>query len=263
MANVLVTGGTGDLGHHLVPLLAGLGHDVTIGSRRPAPREDGVSVVRLDLLNGDGIEEAVKSSEVIIHAASDATKPQKVDVEGSARLLAAAERLRVEHLIYASIVGVDQHPLKYYRAKLAVEHEIEASSVPFSILRATQFHQLVKRFADAQRMLPVMFGPRGVRFQVIDAAAVAAGIVDLVESGPRGRVQDLGGPEALPLKGLMRDYLRATGRRRPVIGFRMPGASGKAFRKGLNLSPHRNVGSMTWREYVDSVGSARPEEGVA
>lgn len=245
MPTVLVTGGNGVLGRRLVPMLRAAGHRVTVGTRSPGgPGEAG-----LDLATGQGIAAAVAGQQVVVHAASDVRRPMRVDAQGSQRLATAAAAAGVGHLVYISIVGVDVHPLRYYRAKLAAEQAIEAAGVPYTILRTTQFHDLVTRIVDAQRRLPQVIVPK-VPFQVVETAAVARRIAALVAAGPSGRVPDLGGPAARPLPELARTYLRAIGRRRPVIGFRMPGAAGRAYRDGRNLTLNVLADSCTWEEHL-------------
>ncbi len=252
MSTVLVTGGKGTLGSRLVPLLRAAGHHVTIGTRRPgAPGE-----VATELAAGDGLDAAVAGREVVVHLASDARRPQRVDVGGTARLLAAAAAAGVGHVVYVSIVGVDRHPLRYYRAKLAAEGAIEASGLPHTILRATQFHDLVGRFVDAQRRLPLVAAPRGVRFQVVEMAAVARLVASTVAAGPAGRLPDVGGPEAIRLIDLVRDHLRAVGRRRLVVPFPLLGAAGRAFRAGVNLTPNVLAGSSTWEQHVAGLAAS-------
>lgn len=252
MSRILVTGGNGVLGRQLVPQLVAAKHEVSVGTRAPQHGDVGARQVHLDLIDGRGLEEAVVGCEVVIHAASDAKRPEAVDQRGTARLVEASLDAEVAHLVYVSIVGVDAHPLRYYRAKYAAELTVESSGVPHTILRATQFHDLVARFVEAQRRSPVVFVPRGVKFQVIETAVVAARLAELVER-PAGRVQDMGGPEALSLVGLARDYLAARGQRRPVVGLPMPGAPGRAYRGGVNLTPHVVEASCTWDAYLEGL----------
>src|SRR5215216_4396532 len=148
--NVLVTGGTGDLGRVLVPNLVAAGHTVRSVSRRP-PRTPyaeggGVTWQRVDLATGEGLDEAVRRIDAIIHAASDPFgKVKETDLEGSRRLLEKAKAAGVRHAIFVSITGIENVPYVYYRTKVAVERLFEDSGVPFSILRAAQFPTLFER----------------------------------------------------------------------------------------------------------------------
>ncbi len=142
--SVLVTGGTGTLGQALTPQLRQAGYTLRVMSRRDAPAGITVEWARASLETGEGLDTAVAGTEVIIHAASSSTRrAQQVDVVGTERLLAAAHRAGVGHFIYISIVGIEQVPFPYYRYKLAAEKLVEAGGVPWSILRTTQFHNLL------------------------------------------------------------------------------------------------------------------------
>lgn len=87
--------------------------------------------------------EAVASIDAIIHAASDSRNAEAVDVEGTRRLVDAARARGVRHVVFISIVGIDQIPFAYYQKKLAAESIVMSGGVPYSVLRATQFHSLV------------------------------------------------------------------------------------------------------------------------
>src|SRR5262245_5581061 len=141
---VLVTGGTGRLGRALIPLLSTTGHSVTILSRvqRAGPGLH-VSCAVGDLITGAGLREAVVEIDCIVHLASDSRNARAVDVEGTRRLVDHARAAGVKHLVYVSIVGVDRIPFAYYQCKLEAERIVVDSGVPYSILRATQFHSFV------------------------------------------------------------------------------------------------------------------------
>ena len=163
--NLLVTGGTGVLGRRVVERLGAAGVGARVMSRSGKP-----GTVRGDLLTVEGLDAAVRGVETVIHCASSPyRKTREVDVAGTGRLLEAAVRAGVSHFVYISIVGVDRaSSYPYYRIKLDAERVIEASPVPHTILRATQFYDLVLmavRFIDR---LPVMPVPAGLQGQPID-----------------------------------------------------------------------------------------------
>src|SRR5918997_6164272 len=155
---VLVTGGTGSLGRRVVNRLRGPGYEVRTLSRSAR----GAGVVRGDLLTGEGLARALKGVDVLIHSASSPGKAYKTDVEGTGRLLEAAGWAGVSHVVFVSIVGVDRTPFPpYYRAKLEAERIVERSPVPWTILRATQFHEFVLKQIRLLERLPVMMAPKG------------------------------------------------------------------------------------------------------
>ncbi len=146
---VFITGGTGELGGRLSRALVRRGHEVTVGSRSARPTR-GVAAVQIDLETGEGLE-AVSGHDTVVHLASDPFGKRQVDVEGTQRLVQAAAAAGVGHLVAMSIVGIDDHPSPYYRAKVEMEGIVENGAVPWTILRATQFHSLVPLFLDKRR----------------------------------------------------------------------------------------------------------------
>jgi uncharacterized protein YbjT (DUF2867 family) len=205
VSEVLVTGGTGHLGQQLVPLLLEDGHDVRVLSRRADAEVPGVRVVRGDLTTSEGVEEAMRGAGVIVHCASGTGKARsltyrsarRTDVVATARMLELAKRHGTPHIVYTSIVGVDRIPLGYYRAKLECEHVIEASELPYTILRTTQWHSLAWEFCLRLTRPPAAIVPRGMRAQLLDPSEVAERMRDLVNASPSGRAPDMGGPEIL------------------------------------------------------------------
>ncbi|WP_311765205.1 SDR family oxidoreductase [Streptomyces zingiberis] len=246
--SVLVTGGTGTLGRAVVQrLLDGAPPGARLPDGRPAVRllsrrrrpagdDRPYDWVTGDLGSGEGIAEAVAGTDVVIHCATTAGRG---DVEATRRLTetVAGQTEGSPHLVHISIVGIDRIPLGYYRAKLECERIIESSQVPWTILRATQFHDLIVRIAAAQRRLPVALACAGVRFQPVDVGEVAGRLVELADGLPAGRAPDMGGPEVRSHADLTREWLRATGRRRPVLSLPLPGKAGRALRDGANLVP--------------------------
>lgn len=259
MMEILVTGGTGSLGRELVPRLAGRGHDVHVLSRRRNPDvPPGVRAVRGDLTTGEGIEEATAGAEVIVHCASGTgsarsltyRSAKRTDVEATARLLGDAKLNGAPHVLYISIVGIDRIPLGYYQAKLETEHVVEASGLPFTILRTTQWHTLAWEICERLSRLPVVPVPKGLRVQLLDPGEVAERMVTLLETRPPGHAPEMGGPAALEIRDVVRSYLEATGKRRPVASLRFPGKTQARFRAGYNLTPTHADGRITWEDWL-------------
>ncbi len=209
MTTILVTGGTGTLGRLVTERLRSDGHDVRVLSRRSQP-------YAVDLRDGagPGLDAAVAGVDVIVHCAST---PRGGDERAARNLIEAARKAGVGHLVYISIVGVDRVPLGCYRAKLAVEKLVEESGLGWTVLRTTQFHDLVLRVLAGAARLPVLLLPAGVSDQPIAADEVAARLAELAAAPPAGRVADMGGPQVRAFTDLAHAYLRATGKRRPVL----------------------------------------------
>lgn len=241
MTTILVTGGTGTLGRLVAERLRADGHDVRALSRHAQP-------YAVDLRQGGPVlDRAVAGVDTVVHCA---TTPGGGDEEAAAHLVAAARRAGVGHLINISIVGVDRVPLGYYRTKLAVERLIEESGLGWTLLRTTQFHDLLVRVFDTLARPPVLLLPAGVRDQPIEVAEVAARLAELTADGPVGRVEDMGGPEVRTFESLARTYLRATGSRRRIVKVPLRGRTYGAFRDGGHLAPEQAVGKGTFEDYV-------------
>ncbi|MCM2576290.1 NAD(P)H-binding protein [Streptomyces sp. MTZ3.1] len=249
---VLVTGGTGTLGRAVVRQLLAGGHGTRILSRRPRPADDGspgdAEWVTGDLNTGEGIDAAVTGTSAIVHCASTGNrKDVQITRNLSDAVLRSAGR---PHLVHISIVGIDRVPFFYYRAKLDTERLVATSGLPWSVLRTTQFHDLVALLTDAQRRLPVALTLGGVRFQPIDVDEVAARLVALATGPAVGRADDMGGPQIRDAAHFTRATLRASGRSRRVVPVRPPGRFFRALRLGGNLVPDRAVGRTTFEEYL-------------
>jgi uncharacterized protein YbjT (DUF2867 family) len=253
----LVTGGTGLLGSRVVDRLSEAGDGVRVMSRYW--RAD---TVRGDLLTGEGLEEAVEGVTTVVHCASSPLRPRQVDVKGTERLLQVANRAGVSHVVFISIVGVDRNPYyPYYRMKLETERIVEQSSVPWTILRATQFHEFVLRQIRFLELGPVALAPKGFLLQPIDTGEVADRLVELALSEPAGRVPDVGGPEVRTFSGLARAYQKAAGRHRKLVEVPIPGKTARTFRQGAQTNVDRSYGRVTWDEYLNrAVRRSHPEE---
>ncbi|MCV2489984.1 NAD(P)H-binding protein [Geodermatophilus sp. YIM 151500] len=263
---ILVTGGTGTLGRLVVPRLRAAGHDVRVLSRgRHAGHAGGAGAADIehvtgDLATGEGVAPAVAGVGTVLHLAGTA----RGDEVKARHLVRAAEAAGVRHLVFVSVVGADRVPVVssldramfgYYAAKSAAERVVAGSGLPWTTLRATQFHELLLTMAREMVRLPVVPVPTGFRFQPVAADEVADRLVELALGTPAGLVPDLGGPQVLGMADLLRQYQRARGRYRPVLPVRVPGRAAAAIRAGENLAPDDAVGRRTWADFLaDRVG---------
>jgi uncharacterized protein YbjT (DUF2867 family) len=256
---VLVTGGTGTLGRHVVVLLREVGRDVRVLSRgkRAGGVLGGVEHATADLSTGEGVQAALVGAEIVVHCAGST----KGDGDKARHLVEAAERAGVQHLVNISVVGADRVPVVsgvdrmmfgYFAAKLEAEQVIAASDVPWTTLRATQFHDLTLTTVRGMAKMPVVPVPSGFCFQPVDTGEVAARLVELALGTPAGLVPDLAGPRVYEMADLLRSYLRASGKRRVLMPMRMPGGAARATRDGANLAPHRAVGRRTWEDFLST-----------
>ncbi len=245
MTPVLVTGGTGTLGRLVVPRLLAADQPVRVLSRQERTDPDVEHVVG-DVRQGVGLDEAMAGAPTIVHLAGG---PRGDDV-ATRHVARAAARAGASHLVLISIIGADKLPLGFYRAKVAAEREVIESGVPFTLLRAAQFHDFVLTLTQRVVSSPVLAIPTGVRLQPVDADDVAARLVELAIGPPAGIVPDLAGPTTYPLVDLVRSYLTAVGKRRLVVPLRLPGAIGRAYRAGDNLSSATPTGTGTWEAFL-------------
>lgn len=252
---ILVTGGTGTLGRCVVPRLLAAGCRVRVLSRHAHEAADGVEYVTGDLLKNEGIPAAVAGAEVIVHCAGG----RKDDDVATRNLVEAASQAGHPHLVFISVVGADRIPVVgaadramfgYFGFKIAAERVVAESGLPWTILRATQFHDLSLMVAEQMAKLPVIPVPSGVRFQPVDTDEVAARLVELALGAPAGLAPDIAGPQVSSMASLLRGYLQASGKRRLLIPVRLPGQAARAVRAGANLAPARAVGHRTWEEFL-------------
>lgn len=251
---ILVTGATGTLGRPLVARLLAAGAPVRVMSRGPRPDGDDrpYEWVVCDLTTGVGLDAAVAGAGTIAHCATNARN----DVAATRRLLDAARAAGRPHVVYVSIAGIEKIPYSYYKSKLEAEAMVEESGLPWTIQRATQFHDLVAAMTTAQRRLPAVLVPSGFRFQPVEAAEVAGRLAELARGAAAGRVPDFGGPEVRDARDLAGAVLRAAGRRRRLVPLPVPGRVGRGFRAGGNLVPERSEGTVTFEEYLAARAAA-------
>jgi uncharacterized protein YbjT (DUF2867 family) len=258
---ILVTGGTGTLGRLVVARLRDAGHRVRVLSRQAREADEGVEAVTGDLATGEGIEAAVDGAAIIVHCAGSTTG----DEEKALTLVRAASAVGTRHIVHISVVGADRVPVVsgvdramfgYFASKLGAERVVAGSGLPWTTLRATQFHDLLLTTVRAMAKLPVVPVPSGVRFQPVDADDVAARLVELALGEPAGLVPDIAGPRTYAMSDLVRGYLRASGKHRLIVPIRLPGRGARAFRDGANLADEGTVGRRTWEEFLaERVGS--------
>ena len=264
---ILVTGGTGRLGPLVVARLRAAGRSVRVLSRgkhgRDVLSDPGVTFATADLSTGEGVDAAVAGMDVIVHLAGSQTG----DGQKARHLVAAAERAGARHLVFISVVGadrilmsgrIDRMMFGYFGSKREAERVIEASAVPWTILRASQFFDIALVTAEGICRLPVALVPAGLRFQPVDTGEVAARLAELALAAPAGYVPDVAGPRIYELAELVSTYLAAAGRRRRIVRMPVPGAAARAIREGAILSPERAVGRRTWEAFLaERVGSLR------
>jgi uncharacterized protein YbjT (DUF2867 family) len=208
---IVVIGGTGLIGSKTVGILRQCGHEVAAASPHTG----------VNTITGEGLREAMAGTQVVIDLANSPSFEDKAVLEffqTSGRNLFAAETAAgVRHHVALSIVGTDRSPDNgYFRAKVAQEKLIEASSIPYTIIRSTQFMEFLGRIADMGADGNVVRISPGL-FQPIAADDVAAIVADVALAAPRNGTIEIAGPERAPFNAIVARYLKAVGDPRQVV----------------------------------------------
>jgi uncharacterized protein YbjT (DUF2867 family) len=255
---VAVVGGTGTFGALAAAEFARRGHQTYVLSRRP-PAGAGPPHRHVDLATGDGLYESLLGIDVVVDA-SNATRPgtglRRVLIEGTRRQLDAETRAGVARHVLISVVGVEAVPFYYYAAKLEQERCVREAPVPTTIIRSTQFHQLLDRaFTSTARLalLPAAHFP----LQPIDAREAAAMLVNAVEDEADADAQ-IAGPQIASLAELAHIWRTARGRRPLLVPVPLPGTAGRALRAGAFTAPAAMRGSCSFSGWLQGRETARP-----
>jgi uncharacterized protein YbjT (DUF2867 family) len=220
---IAVIGGTGNLGAPLVERLLTEGDRVTVLSRGSRPVPPGAEGVEVDLHDGENLPAALAGAEVVVDAANTGRQPKRTLVDGTSRALEAAREAGAEHYLAVSVVGCDRVPLDYYRQKVAQEELIASGPLPWTLIRATQFHPFVAGIFAAAAGYGARLTGRA-KLQPIEAEAVAARLAGAAHEEPGGRLPDICGPEVETLSELSLAWKRTIGSR--AMPVRVPSIGG-------------------------------------
>jgi uncharacterized protein YbjT (DUF2867 family) len=242
---IAVAGGTGAIGRFVTGTAAEAGHDVVTIARSRG----------VDLLTGSGLDAALTGVDVVVDVSNRSALGEARAVAffqaATGHLLAAEQRAGVAHHVVLSIVGIDRVHMGYYAGKRRQEELVEAGPVPWTILRATQFHEFAAQTLT-NAVGPLVPVPRMLT-QPVAAREVATELVRLAAAGPRGRATEMAGPQQRDLVTMVRDLVRARHLRRVVVPIRIPGSVGRALRDGGQLpSGPVTQGRITFSEWLSS-----------
>ncbi len=241
---IAVAGGTGAVGAHVVDSVRRRGHEPVV-----LARSQGV-----DLLTGTGLRAALEGVDAVIDVASIGTTSAAASTAffetTTTRLLRAEREHGIGHHVALSIIGVPQAPFGYYAGKARQEELILAGDVPWTLLRAAQFHEFAEQMTTRAKIGPVIGCP-AMRSQPIAAVEVGAVLAEIAEGAPRGVDRELAGPREESMPDLVRRFLRAAGRRTPVLAVPLPGAWGTAMRDGRLLpGADARLGTQTFDAWL-------------
>ena len=208
---IVIVGGTGLIGSKIIPILRNVGHEVVAASPKSG----------INSITGEGLQQAMAQAQVVLDLANSPSFEDQAVLEffqtSGRNLLAAEAAAGVRHHLALSIVGTDRTPDNgYFRAKVAQEKLIEASGIPYTIIRSTQFLEFLSGIAASStdgnkvRLSPGLFQP-------IAADDVAAIVADVALEVPRNGIVEIAGPERAPFNEIIARYLKAMGDPREVV----------------------------------------------
>jgi uncharacterized protein YbjT (DUF2867 family) len=247
---IAVAGGTGTVGRHTVEAVRRAGHDAVVLSRSQG----------VDLVTGKGLDYALAGADAVIDVASIETLKASAAIEfftaATGNLVSAAANAGVTQIVLLSIVGIDRIPYDYYAGKIAQEKIVEASRVPWTILRATQFHEFAEQMFERAKLGPIHVAPNA-RTQPVAASEVGARLAALAIADPQGRVRDLAGPREEQLSDMVRAFAMRTGFRGWIPRLNVPGPQMAGMRAGHALpGPDADLGRQTFTEWLAARSTA-------
>jgi len=208
---IVVIGGTGLIGSKTVAILRQGGHEVVAASPKTG----------VNTITGEGLAAAMAGTQIVIDLSNSPSFEDKAVLEffetSGRNLLAAETAAGVRHHVALSIVAIDRNPeIGYFRAKVAQEKLIEASGIPYTIVRSTQFLEFLGGIADSNTDGNVVRISSAL-FQPIAADDVAAFVAAAALEAPRNGIIEIAGPEAAPFNEIVARYLKAVGDSRQVV----------------------------------------------
>jgi uncharacterized protein YbjT (DUF2867 family) len=247
---IAIAGGTGAVGRHVVTAAQAAGHQPLVLSRSTGA----------DLLTAVGLAERLDGVDAVIDVSGVAAASAKAAIRffGTVtdNLIAAERAAGVPHHVALSIIGAVKANAGYYAGKAVQEQKVVNSGTGWSMLRASQFHEYVKQTVERETIVGIQIAP-AMRFQPIAATEVADELVRIAEAAPSGLAPDLAGPREEDLPALVRRYLKAIRKRKPVLRIVLPGTLGRAMRGGdLLPGPGARLGTQTFDQWLAALVAA-------
>jgi uncharacterized protein YbjT (DUF2867 family) len=243
---IVVAGGTGTVGRHAVEVARERGHEVVVLSRAAGQ----------DVEAGAGLAGPLDGADAVVDVASVTTTAQKRSVAFfsavTRNLLDAEKRASVAHHVALSIVGIDGIDAGYYAGKLAQERLVAGGGVPYTLLRATQFHEFAPQVLAQASFGRLAAVPRAL-VRPVSAREVGARLVELAEGAPAGRARDLSGPRDESLVDMVRRMRAHDGDRGPTAELRLPGTYWRGLASGaLRGADDAQRGRITFDDWLGS-----------
>ena len=243
---IVIAGATGNVGRHVVTEGRRRGHDIVALSRTSGQ----------DVTTGQGLTQAMAGADAVIDVSSQMTMNTKKAVtfftDATRHLLAAERTAGVGHHVALSIVGIDGLDTGYNAGKLAQEQLVSESDVPWTLQRASQFHEFAGQALAQGTIGPVALVPK-MLLRPVAAREVAERLLDLAEAGPAGRVQDFVGPREETLIAMVRKTFAHDGIKRRPISAVLPGKYWRAARAGVLRGTTDSIqGRLTFDQWLQS-----------
>ena len=251
---IAVVGGTGTLGAYVVQELALRKHEVRVLSRRSASYS-------VDLTTGRGLDRAMKGCDAVVDASNAdwGRRSKRIMVGGTRRLLSAENSASVRHHVCISIVGCEKVLASYYKNKFRQEQVVRESAVPWTIIRATQFHELLAGAFSCMAKWGLLPAPT-IPLQTVASVEVATTVADIVERSPRHGEFTIAGPEIMDMPEMARLWSCVTGRRAFLLPIPLWGKLRRALHEGVLTEPKPDVrGRLSFEEWLKdgNVASAK------
>jgi uncharacterized protein YbjT (DUF2867 family) len=224
VTTIAVAGGTGVLGRQVVDAVGRRGLTAVVIARSAG----------VDLVTGAGLDQALAGADAVVDVSNVVALRAKPAIAffsaATGHLLEAGQRAGVRHHVTVSIVGCDRVDMGYYYGKRRQEELVRAGAVPWTIVRATQFHdfagQLLERSPGPLKIVPKMLS------QPVSARLLADHLVAVATGEPGGLAPDVGGPERHQIPDLARRLVAHRGDRTRILAVSMPGRAGRQIADG-------------------------------
>ncbi|MGP1717571.1 MAG: SDR family oxidoreductase [Methylophilus sp.] len=207
----VVFGGSGLIGSKVVAALKAQGHEAVVAARN----------LGIDVVTGEGLDAVLQNADIVIDTTDAPSFEDNVARSffetATGNIIAAAKNQGIKHYIALSVVGT--HKLQnsgYFQGKLKQESLIQASGIPYTIARATQFYEFVLLIAQAATADNVVRLP-SAKLQPLAAIDVATAIAELASGTPYNGIVDIAGPEKIALSEFARKALVAQKDTREVV----------------------------------------------
>jgi uncharacterized protein YbjT (DUF2867 family) len=224
------------------------------------------------LSTGAGLAEATAGVDLVLNAATNSPMAQRggfrlsdffrtpsdVDLQGARRLVESAQRAGVRRFLHVSIVAIDRANYPYGRVKAAGERLVRESDLDWAVVRATPFYYLIAGWLSGLSRMLVWPLPAHLPFQPCDTADFAAYLARCIDDGEPGMGQDFGGPEALTIVEIARQYQAARAVKRLIIPLPLGPLAGM-LQPMFPTAPHGVRGTTTWSAWLNQQSGERPE----